>query len=263
MKQLFFQSFALLMFHCCAAQEIFRLAKPIIGYRSAFFKDSTIVDLRFAQRCTQIQYTLNGQEPTETDFNYQNPIVIKQSQVTLKAKVFGTGFLPSETATVTFIQDGLTIKSVEQPVPDESFQGNGAKTLYDDQGGIADMHSRNFFGYRQDSVVIVVALEKPQPVQSILLDFLQDEGSWIFLPQEVEVFFYDNKKEEFDLWTKKDFLADSLVKGSSTVFTILTSGQKIVTDKIKIMLRPLLSIPAWHSAKGKQAWLFIDEIKIY
>jgi len=263
MKLLFFQTLYLLMFHYGAAQEAFRLAKPIIGYRSAFFNDSAVADLRFAQAGTQIYYTLNGREPTEADSKYQRPVVIKESMTTLKAKVFGRGFFPSATASVTFIQDGLPIKSVEQPAGDENFKGNGAATLQDNLGGIADMHSTNFIGYRRDSVTILITLDKPQSVQSILFDFLQDEGSWIFLPQKVEVLFYNYKNRAYDPWLEKIFSPDSLIKGSSTVLAMLTSGQKLVTDQIKVMLRPLSSIPAWHPGKGNKAWLFIDEVKIY
>lgn len=38
---------------------------------------------------------------------------------------------------------------------------------------------------------------------------------------------------------------------------------KIKTNKLKLVLLPLKKIPDWHPGKGKHAWLFIDEIKVY
>ena len=109
--------------------------------------------------------------------------MIRKTFTTLKAKVFGKGFLPSETVAVTFIKDGLKIKSVQATEPDEKYPGNGPQTLFDNEGGMANSQSKNFMGYQTDSVDINVSLEKKQKINSVFLDFLRDYGSWIFLPQ--------------------------------------------------------------------------------
>ena len=219
--------------------------------------------LKFAQPGTKIFYTLNGAEPTQKDAVYHHPVVINKSLTTLKAKVFGNGFLPSETVQATFIKDGLKIKSIEQSLPNEKYNGNGTTTLIDNEGGIADMHSKNFLGYQQDSVEINITLDKKQPVHSVLLDFLRDEGSWIFSPQKIAIFYFDDAKNEFESMNKREIIADTIAKPNACVFEVVKAGARVNTDRLKIILQPLQSIPGWHPGKGKQAWLFIDEIKIY
>jgi len=263
MKKLLLPVLTLLFFNHCAGQQRFQLAPPILQYHSVFFKDSVTASLQFAQPGTQIFYTLNGEDPTRKDAAYHKPVIIKKSLTTLKAKVFGKGFLPSETIQATFIKDGLKIKSIEESSPNEKYSGNGASTLFDNEGGIADTHSKNFLGYQQDSVEINVTLTKKQPIHSVLLDFLRDEGSWIFLPQQITLFYFDDAKNKFEMISKKEIIADTIAKPNGCVFIMLKTGTKVSANKLKIVVQPLQSIPGWHSGKGKQAWLFIDEVKIY
>ena len=252
----------LLFLNCCNAQQ-FQLAPPMLHYSSAFFSNSATVLLKFEQAGTQIFYTINNDEPAKNDIAYQKPIIIKNNLTTIKAKVFGDGFIPSETIQATFIKDGLKIKSAEYSLPDSKFSGKGSGTLIDNQGGIADMHNKNFLGYQQDSVQINITLQHAEKIDSVLLDFLQDNGSWIFLPQKISVFYFDKKNNTFELMSEKKFLNNAIIKERSTVFEILQAQKKIIADKLKIIIVPLQSIPPEHPGKGKQGWLFIDEIKIY
>jgi len=263
MKKLLLPVLTLLFFNHCIGQQLFQLAPPILQYHSAFFKDSAMASLQFAQPGTQIFYTLNGEEPAQKDAVYRKPVVIKKPLTTLKAKVFGKGFLPSETIQATFIKDGLKIKSIEESSSNEKYPGNGVTTLLDNEGGIADMHNKNFLGYQQDSVEINVTLTKKQSIHSVLLDFLRDEGSWIFPPQKITLFYFDDVKKEFEMMSKKEIIADTIAKANGCVFIMLKTGTKVSANKFKIVVQPLQSIPGWHPGKGKQAWLFIDEIKIY
>lgn len=263
MNKLLLPALTFLFFNDCFGQQEFQLAPPVLKYNSAFFTSTITASLQFAQPGTQIFYTLNDMEPATNNVAYHHPVLIKKSFTTLKAKVFGNGFLPSETVQATFLKDGLKIKSIDQPTANEKFPGNGLKTLFDNEGGIADMHNKNFLGYRQDSVEINVRLEKKQLMHSLLLDFLQDHGSWIFLPQKITVFYYDDTKKQFVMMMTKEIVSDSIVKGSSCFFEIMKPFKKINSDQLKIIVQPLQSIPVGHPGKGRQAWLFIDEIKIY
>ena len=219
--------------------------------------------MKFAEPATKIFYTLNGKEPNEKTTVYEKPVVIKKSFITLKAKVFGKDYLPSETVQVTFIKDGLKITSVEQSKAHEKFPGNGASTLFDNAGGVADLHSENFFGYQQDSIEINVTLDRKQSIHSLLLDFLQDHGSWIFLPQKIQVLYFDSKKNAYQNFAEKMISSEKIVNRSSTVFEIIKADKKIVAGKLKIIIEPLQSIPGSHPGKGTPSWLFIDEIKVY
>jgi hypothetical protein len=235
----------------------------MLKYHSIFFKTSETISMQFAQAGTKIFFTLNGKEPTQNDSYYNKPIEIQKTFTSLKAKVFGNGFLPSETVAITFIKDGLKIKSVQASEPNEKYAGSGPQTLFDNEGGMANNQSRNFMGYQSDSVTINVLLQKKQKITSVLLDFLRDHGSWIFLPESIRVYYFDDKKNEFQFLAKKEIVADSSQQNSTTFFEILNADKKVFSDKLKIVLTPVQFIPTWHSGKGQHGWMFIDEIKIY
>lgn len=256
----------LMSFLLCAqieAQQRFQLAPPLLDYASVFFKNATTVKLKFAQSKTKIYYTTNGAEPTAQDKLFQKPIRIRKKITTVKAKTFGTHFLPSETAQATFIKEGLKIRSATALPPDENHTGTGSRTLFDGEGGIADMHSKAWLGYRQDSIQIIVMLEKKKGVRSVLLNFLQDEGSWIFLPQQILVFYYDDRHGVFKKFMEKTVPAKEWTGSSASMYQLLEATKGVRTNKLKIIMKTVNLIPEGHPGNGQQSWVFIDEIKVY
>jgi hypothetical protein len=245
------------------AQDTFQLAPPIVKYNSVFFADKTMVEIKFAQSATAVHYTLNNSEPTVNDAVYTTPVGIKNNFTTLKAKVFGNNFHPSQTVTTTFFKAGKKIQSAQQTTPNKDYPGSGTNTLIDNKGGIPQFGSNTWLGYNCDTVRVTINLEKEQTVNKVLLNFLQDEGSWIFMPEEIMVDWFDEKAKKIKPFEKQKLVADTATSGSQCNYRIIQTKNKITTSKISINIIVKKSIPAWHLAKGKHGWLFIDEIKVY
>ena len=263
MKQLIFSIPIFLIVAICKAQTPVQLAPPLLKYQSVFFKKSANVELKFAQQGTQIYYTLNNQTPTVKDKVYHKAIQIKNSFTTLKAIVAGEGFSPSEVVTATFIKDGLKIQSIQQTTANERFQGNGPNTLIDNEGGLPAIGSHTWAGYQQDSVEINLVLNERQKIKSVLIDCLQDYGSWVFLPEHIKVYYFDEGKQLFELVGERNNPIKENIKGASCVPIQVALSKKITTNKIRIVLSGIKSLPEWHAGKGQPGWLFIDEIKLY
>ena len=244
-------------------QDTFQLAPPLLKYSSAFFSNRTVIEIKFAQSGTMIHYTLNNREPTVNDAVYTKPVIIKNNFTTLKAKAFGNKFYPSQVTTVTFIKEGLKVKSVEQTIPNIKYRGIGSTTLIDNKGGIAQLSNNTWMGYNCDTVTITMNLPKEQAVSKVLFNFLQDEGSWVFLPDEIIVNWFDIKSNLFKPLAKEKIPEDTATSGSRCTFRIIETKNKVLTDKILINIIVKKNIPAWHPAKGEHAWMFIDEIKVY
>jgi len=245
------------------AQTPVQLAPPLLKYESVFFKNTATVTLKFAQQGTRIFYTLNNQTPGVKSQVYSKPIQIKTNFTTIKAMVAGAGFVPSEMVTATFVKDGFKIKSVEQTPPNERYQGNGATTLIDNKGGLTAVNSHTWLGYQADSVEINITLEKSQPIAAVLINALQDYGSWIFLPQQIQVYGFDKSKQSFQYLTNWIDTSITNIAGASCQPILMPLSKKITTDIIKIILKGIKSLPDWHQGKGQPGWLFIDEIKVY
>ncbi len=153
------------------AQDTFKTGAAHAEICIHFFDRSVNIQLAFAQPGTAIHYTLNNRDPALSDPVYRHPLLIKEGFTTLKARVFGKGFLPSETIATTFIQSGLPIAQLTASTPNARFPGKGHLSLYDNEGGIADLHNINWTGYQGDSVVIDIELEKQSKITGVLGNF--------------------------------------------------------------------------------------------
>jgi Fn3 associated len=255
--------FLLGMPHKIFAQDIFQLAPPLVKYNSIFFTDKAVAAIKFAQSGTAVHYTLNNREPTVKDMVYTKPVAIKNNFTTLKVKAFGNSFHPSAAIAVTFIKDGKAVQSVQQTIPDKDYTGSGANTLTDNKGGIPQFGSNTWLGYNCDTVTVTMNLKKEQNIDKVLLHFLQDEGSWIFMPDEININWFEKKSNSFKIFGKEKFIGDTASPGSRCNYRIIQTKSKIRTDKILINIIVKKRIPAWHAAKGEHGWLFIDEIKVY
>jgi len=222
-----------------------------------------MVEIKFAQSGTAVHYNLNNLEPTDQDPVYTKPVTIKNNFTTLQAKAFGNDFYASETVSVTFIKDGKAIRSTDQTTPNAKYPGSGTGTLTDNKGGNEQLSSNTWMGYDCDTVTVSLNLGKQQTVNKVLLDFLQSEGSWVFLPNEIIVHWFDKKTNRFQPFGSEIIVADKETPGSHCNYRIIETKNKIITDKILISIMVLKNIPAWHPAKGAHAWMFIDEIKVY
>ncbi len=247
-----------------AAQDTFQLAPPYLRYNSVFFKKEARVSIEFDQAGTQIHYTLSGLEPTENDPVYKKPLRLKKEWNMLKVKAFGKGFRPSETVKVTFFKQKYAIQKIQTTKPNDRYPGEGPNTLIDGKGGIMNLNSSTWMGFDQDTVTVVLTLDKPRMVQRGMIHVLEHQAAWVFPPTWIETCFWDEDAKDWGVpydQPNRVVEPDSRIAGKSLWLGFLESGKR--TQKIRIKLVPLESIPDWHPGKGKRAWIFIDEIMLY
>lgn len=251
----------IIIFSNSFSQQRFQLATPLMQYRSVFFVDTAVLKIEFKQPKTCIHYTLNNSEPAGKGKLYTQPVIIKDRIVTVKARAFGKDFLPSESVQLTFIKNGLAIESVECTAPDEKYAGNGNKTLFDNLGGVPQSSAKSWMGFQNDTVNITVNLKQQKKIREVLLNFLQDEGGWVFLPETINLYAVETTK--YNLIGSIHPFTNTATPGSSCVYKIIAPGRSVKTNKLLVQIVTVKNIPEWHQAKGKHAWLFIDELKVY
>ena len=179
-------SFLLLTGSQLCAQQLFQLAPPLLKYQSVFFEGSISVEIMFNQPGVEVRYTLNGKEPTANDLLYKKPVHIAK-QTMLKTKAFGKKFLASETVEALFIQDGKKIAGISFSTPSEQYSSANTNILFDNTGGLLNIHNGTWLGYNTDTVTITIHFEQKEKISSVLIDMLRDEASWIFPPEQMQV----------------------------------------------------------------------------
>ena len=261
MRTIWLLRFLLLGCTAARAQDSFQLAPPVLRYPSVFFSKSLPVTMEFAMAGTHIHYTRNGQEPTEHDPLYSRPIVLKNKLSTLKARVFGNDFWPSEVVEAQFYRQGLPIIKINQSAPQERYSGSGPNTLIDGLGGLSASDSKTWMGF-QDTVLLSLTLAKPARVKQVLLEVLQNQGAWIFMPQQVAVYAAEKGSNKLVLiGTKLLNTGKDDQNGCRTI--LIDLDRKVKTRQVIVKVYPLPKLPEGHPGADKPAWLFLDEINVY
>lgn len=250
--------FFLFFSFCLHAQDDYQLAPPLISYSSAFFKDSMAVQLHFNQPGAEVRYTLDGKEPGKRSKLYKAPVIIRQPG-TLKVKSMGKGFIASETISISFEKTGLPVKEISYSHPNDYYASLPENVLFDGVGGNSNFRSGNWLGYDSDSVTIRIKLEKTSRVSDVLLNLLQDENSWIFLPEQILAYYQDSVTGNFLPFAKETFQHEGPATRACSL-RHLAASEPVVTGQILLEIQVLKKMPGWHASKGSHAWLFIDEI---
>lgn len=150
------------------------------------------------------------------------------------------------------------IKLSEQPAAKYSAQG--ATSLTDGLHGTSDYKDGNWLGFQQKDLEAVLELESNQQVNNVQITFLEVLNSWIFAPSSVEIF---TSTDGIDYTKATHITLKPPAEGKSR--GIVAAGKQKNYGKIrfiKILAKNAGIIPEWHSASGKKAWLFVDEIRV-
>ncbi|MAM28281.1 MAG: glycosyl hydrolase family 92 [Flavobacteriaceae bacterium] len=233
------------------------LRSPFIAEGNVVFKESTTVTLKVSEENTAIFYKLNDQDYEK----YVGPFQITESAVLStfskredqKSSVLTTAFKK--------INPNLSI-SLETQFANE-YNAGGNDALIDGIKGAKDFRTGAWQGYQDKDVVAIVDIGSVRPIETISVSFLQDQGSWIFLPTEVECYVSDNPRNFYKQLPVVRFDA----KKPSDTIKIEQANFKMNNYSaryIKIVAKNAGALPPWHLGfplDGK-AWVFVDEIEI-
>lgn len=144
--------------------------------------------------------------------------------------------------------------------PDERYPGGGPDALID--GFTASTNYQfGWQGWYGKDMVATIDLGVQHAVDSIILGFLRDPQSWIFLPEHVSVAHSLDGVN----WSEYDHseVPQRTERGIPNTLRLSTAVVPARSVRyLRITARNLGDLPAWHGSKG-QCWLFCDEIAVY
>jgi predicted alpha-1,2-mannosidase len=229
---------------------------PFITQGEIAFKDETQIALAVSSKESTIYYNLNGSSYSE----YLEPIFINERTLLStysekdggKSKVLHTQFYK--------IDPMLSIK-LENNYANQ-YSAGGDNALIDGIRGSSDFRTGAWQGYQDTDVVAIVDLGRIRPIDSISVNFLQDQGSWIFYPTEVECYIAPGKTFYKNLPPQK--IDATKPSNDSEIKTLHFEMSGYSARYIKIVAKNLGDLPKWHlgSQVNGKAWIFVDEIEI-
>lgn len=230
---------------------------PFIAKGDVAFKGETEVSLGIVNSETEIFYSLN-----DSEFKlYSAPFKISEA-MTLNVYALDKTGNKSATVETKFykIDPNLSIKLGTEYANQYNAGGNDA--LIDGILGTQDFRTGTWQGYSDKDVIATVDLGSTKPVSTVGINFLQDQGAWIFYPTEVECLVSKDGKtftaiEIITIDTAKRN-EDVLIKNMS--FNFPTENYRYV----KIIAKKMGELPKWHLGypHDGRSWIFADEISI-
>jgi predicted alpha-1,2-mannosidase len=241
------------------------IAAPVIHASGKTFKDQTTVSIEFAggPNKGQIYYTVDGSQPTSQSKKYVRAFPLDHTGTTKAVVIDSTGNASSvSTATYYRVPHNWSLK-LESSYSNQ-YAGGGDSALIDGIRGTTNWTGGAWQGYQGVDVVALVDLHQVTTVQSLGAGFLQDVGSWIWMPRRVE-FEVSRDGNNFARVLSVANDIDDGSKGSASGVVVKNFEGKIAPTAARyIRVRAINygTIPSWHPGHGGQAWIFADEIWI-
>ena len=231
------------------------VSAPFIKSGDIAFKGNTTVELSSVDANTDIYYSLGK------DFKkYTEPINISE-KLTLKVYAERDGQKSAEVSTAFFkIDPNITITLKNEYA--NQYNGGGENALIDGIVGAEDFRTGTWQGYSDTDLVATVDLGKVKTLKSSNISFLEDQRSWIFLPNNVSFYISTDNK---------NFKRVSSQKINNTIPAENVHMKNVSVDLkgkkaryVKIVAKKLGVLPTWHLGykHNGRSWLFADEIEI-
>ncbi len=232
---------------------------PIIGDGRRTFQKSMAVSIQDIAADAKIFYTLDGNEPTEASTLYAGPITIEKT-TTVKAVAISAKGHKSQAAEATYnlVPHAWTVK-IESNY-NLQYTGGGDEGLIDGIRGTTCWASGEWQGYQGQDLVATIDLKKDTRISTLGGGFLQDAGSWIWMPTHIE---FEVSPDGVNFERVADIKTDIAVDDMKTKMRDYTASIKLVEARyVRVHAYNLGKIPAWHPGAGSDAFIFVDEVII-
>ncbi|MDO5760298.1 MAG: glycoside hydrolase family 20 protein [Bacteroidota bacterium] len=208
-----------------------------------------------------IYYTLDGSEPTTKSKVYNKPISLDKNTI-LKTFAYRDERHFSPILTAEYHINKATGKKYDMKEVNPQYSGGTAYALTDGLKGNKKSFDR-WVGTLGKDYEVVLDLEGKEKINSVSINFLNEEGSWIFLPTSVEILVSNDKKD----WLSIGEITQKELEDNPKVVNYQTNNTSLKTkDKkyryVRIFAKSIGNCPENHPGKGYPAHTFADEIEI-
>lgn len=232
------------------------LPSPFIAKGDITFRGSTEVVLATSENDARIYYAIDND-----DFKlYKNPFSIaKDAEVKLYSE---KGNLKSPELTTPFFKIDPNLSITLESEFANQYSAGGKDALIDGIRSTKNYRTGSWQGYWDQDLVATVDLGSQKIISSVKVNFLSDQGAWIFHPTEVQCLVSKDNKTFKALPSQKINSAEknSELEIKTIEFKIPNSNYNYV----KIIAKKLGALPEWHLGypMNGRSWIFVDEISI-
>lgn len=230
---------------------------PFFDAESETFTDSIVVGIHSVDAAAEIRFTLDGSDPLVSSPVYVNPIPLKET-ATIRARAFREDGSSSFPTRATYHKvDGRRQITLSSSYANQ-YSAGGDRALIDYLRGGLNFRTGRWQGYQED-LKAVVDLGEEMELRAVGAGFLQDIGSWIWFPKEVEFALSKDGRSFQSMGTVKPGASDAEY-GAMVEQLGLEFSQAKQARYVRIRAMNYGKCPPWHLGAGGQAWIFVDEV---
>ncbi|MEZ4773516.1 MAG: GH92 family glycosyl hydrolase [Bacteroidia bacterium] len=230
---------------------------PLISEAPTHFRNKFSVKVSCPTPDATLRYTLDGSSPIKGEV-VNGSIEITESSV-LRVIALKEGFYKSQEISKTYIHLPNNYEVSLKNPPHERYPAGGGLSLIDGVRGTSNFHDGRWLGFEGNDLEAFIDLKGNQKVGKVSVSVMQNQGSWIFFPKEIQVWVSENGKDFMPAGTVSP---EILQKNGSEIRTFLVNFTSKDASYLRIIAKNTGTAPEWHSASGGKVWLFIDEIMI-
>ncbi|HEX7335427.1 MAG TPA: GH92 family glycosyl hydrolase [Pyrinomonadaceae bacterium] len=231
---------------------------PVIQAAGQTFRARLKIDLvGIGNEAVDLHYTTDGTEPDFRSLKFVRPFFIDAS-TTVKVVAVTRNGQRSLVVTAKYHRIPHDWKLTLQSSYGSQYTGGGDFALIDGIRGTANWSGGKWQGYQGKDFVALLDLGAAQTVSKIGAGFLQDVGSWIWMPSRVEIELSMDGRTFGQPISIANQVSEKQEGVVTRDFVKTISPQK--ARYIRLRALNFGKIPAWHPGSGGNAWIFVDEI---
>ena len=230
---------------------------PFIAKGDVAFKGKTEVVLESADKEATIYYSLNKDnfKLYDNSFTISEPATLEVYSEKNKKQ--------SAHITTPFYKIDPNVSIRLDTKFANQYNGGGDNALIDGIYGTQDFRTGTWQGYFDNDLIATLDLGSKKTINSVTVNFLQDQRSWIFYPTEVTCLGSNDGVQFIEL--SDPFKINATIPSEdSKIKTLEFKKPNSKFRFIKIIAKKLGELPEWHLgyAHDGRSWLFVDEISI-
>jgi predicted alpha-1,2-mannosidase len=232
---------------------------PVIEADGDSFKHQMTLKLKPTTRGLKLYYTTDGSDPDTGSTPYRHPLVLRRP-TTVKALAVDARGTRSLVTTAQFRQilHDWKIRVLSKYAP--QYSAGGPDALIDGTRGGTDFRTGAWQGFQGQDFEALLDLGEVKSVTRLGAGFLQDIGSWIWLPTKVEFELSLDGVNFSKAAVATHELSDRETR--VTVKELSATFPKRDARFIRVRAYNYGAVPVWHPGAGGQSWLFVDEISV-
>lgn len=242
---------------------VLKLTPPILETEERIINGAPLaLALKHYIKGVSIRYTVDGSSPDSIHAALYKEGLLLDKTAVFKARAFKTGWMGSDTLVTNFYKNTYHADSILALKPlDSLYRGSdGAAVLVDAEKGDFNRKNGKWLGFRSNAMEMLLCYPAPVTVSSVSLSAMVDIGGYVMPPLSVEVWGGNSSEKLARLARIVPRQPDSMKGAYMCMFDC--NFKPTPVQFLKVVAVPVAKLPAWHPGKGKQGWVFTDEILV-